>query len=186
MIEISEIEATDQSASHSNLLRVDKISCHDLSYEQFHHNYMNQNVPLIIESIPLEWRSMQTWIKSTVDPTLDFECLKHDIPDHKVPIADCTKELLNSHEKFEINFHDFLDYWAQLMVTEPTCDDKLWYLKDWHLRKIQPSYDFYETPKYFASDWLNEYLHRCDLDDYKFVYMGPKGTWYAFYRQFCR
>ena len=38
---------------------------------------------------------------------------------------------------------------------------------------------FYATPHYFQSDWLNEvWLVRNDVeDDYRFVYMGPKGTW---------
>ena len=39
---------------------------------------------------------------------------------------------------------------------------------------------FYITLDYFQSDWLNEtWLARSDVqDDYRFVYMGPKGTWY--------
>jgi hypothetical protein len=57
----------------------------------------------------------------------------------------------------------------------PTED--LYYLKDWHLRKEEPNYEFYEVPKYFASDWLNEYLTDKNLDDYMFVYLGRKGTW---------
>lgn len=31
---------------------------------------------------------------------------------------------------------------------------------------------------YFSSDWLNEYWDALDVDDYRFVYMGPTGTWY--------
>lgn len=32
---------------------------------------------------------------------------------------------------------------------------------------------------YFSSDWLNEYWDSLDVDDYRFVYMGPTGTWYS-------
>ena len=35
----------------------------------------------------------------------------------------------------------------------------------------------YETPAYFTSDWLNEYCADKDIDDYRFVYMGPRGSW---------
>lgn len=35
----------------------------------------------------------------------------------------------------------------------------------------------YETPAYFASDWLNEYCKDNSIDDYRFVYMGPKNSW---------
>ncbi len=180
MIEISETDTFSQSEVHSNPIRIKKIDCDDLSYELFHRKYMNQNTPIVIESIPQKWKSMQTWMKSTngeKNSTLDFNYLKQRIPDHQVPIADCTKKHLNSHEKFEMNFHDFLDYWETQMTTEPNCDSKLWYLKDWHLKKLQPSYDFYGIPQYFGSDWLNEYLNDSEQDDYKFVYMGPKGTW---------
>ena len=39
-------------------------------------------------------------------------------------------------------------------------------------------HSIYTTPKIFASDWLNEYLlSKPDFDDYRFVYMGPKGSW---------
>ena len=42
-----------------------------------------------------------------------------------------------------------------------------------------PTYKAYETPVYFKSDWLNEFWdQRVDVtDDYRFVYMGPKGSW---------
>ncbi|GFV76077.1 2-oxoglutarate and iron-dependent oxygenase JMJD4 [Trichonephila clavipes] len=42
--------------------------------------------------------------------------------------------------------------------------------------KNYPSYEAYDRPKYFQSDWLNEFCETQN-DDYKFVYMGPKGTW---------
>jgi len=43
-----------------------------------------------------------------------------------------------------------------------------------------PDYPFYSTPIYFQSDWLNEFWDsRTDCaDDYRFVYIGPKGSWY--------
>lgn len=46
-----------------------------------------------------------------------------------------------------------------------------------------PSYKAYETPVYFKSDWLNEFWDkRSDVsDDYRFVYMGPKGSWTPFH-----
>ncbi|XP_063236248.1 2-oxoglutarate and iron-dependent oxygenase JMJD4 isoform X2 [Bacillus rossius redtenbacheri] len=54
---------------------------------------------------------------------------------------------------------------------------------DWHFTKDYPEENVYRVPQYFASDWLNEYLcNRPDpSDDYRFVYMGPKGSWTPFH-----
>lgn len=40
-----------------------------------------------------------------------------------------------------------------------------------------PEHNVYTTPVYFTSDWLNEYWDTLQVDDYRFVYMGPKGSW---------
>lgn len=41
-----------------------------------------------------------------------------------------------------------------------------------------PEHNIYTTPVFFSSDWLNEYWDTLEVDDYRFVYMGPKGSWY--------
>lgn len=84
-----------------------------------------------------------------------------------------------------MSFHKFLDYWknrpSELTDGYNTDDsdepEPQLYLKDWHLKKDMPNYDFYTVPHYFVSDWLNEYCRDKNEDDYMFVYMGPKGTW---------
>lgn len=40
-----------------------------------------------------------------------------------------------------------------------------------------PEHNVYTTPVFFTSDWLNEYWDTLEVDDYRFVYMGPKGSW---------
>ncbi|XP_061362962.1 arginine-specific demethylase JMJ20 isoform X2 [Gastrolobium bilobum] len=77
----------------------------------------------------------------------------------------------------------------------PTCDGhsvSVPYLKDWHFVKEYPDYVPYVTPLFFCDDWLNMYLDNfrmhTDSDtyqqnkeiccsDYRFVYMGMKGSW---------
>lgn len=53
---------------------------------------------------------------------------------------------------------------------------------------IFPTCKAYETPVYFKSDWLNEFWdRRSDVsDDYRFVYMGPKGSWTPFHADVLR
>jgi ribosomal protein L16 Arg81 hydroxylase len=54
--------------------------------------------------------------------------------------------------------------------------------QDWHIVTASKSTKYlpYKTPKYFSSDWLNE---TCEgtADDFKFAYMGPKGSWTPFH-----
>ena len=47
-----------------------------------------------------------------------------------------------------------------------------------HFRSF-PEYQAYITPVFFQSDWMNEFWDvRTDTtDDYRFVYIGPKGSW---------
>ena len=53
-----------------------------------------------------------------------------------------------------------------------------------YISRAFPNYQAYSTPIYFQSDWLNEFWDTLagqddsGQDDYRFVYMGPKGTWY--------
>lgn len=74
---------------------------------------------------------------------------------------------------------DYLDYWMNYAKNNYSDSMALLYLKDWHCQKLFPNAPMYTVPEYFASDWLNEYyMAHPDLnDDYRFVYMGPKGTW---------
>src|ERR1700744_3091624 len=136
MLEISKLDRCDsQSTTYLNKIEIDQINSPELSFDMFHQKFMNQALPVVIQSIPQNWDSMKTWITTTeTNNTLDFNYLKRRIPNHKVPIADCTKQHLNSHQKFQMNFYDFLDYWAMQMKREKNYEDKLWYLKDWHLR----------------------------------------------------
>ena len=73
----------------------------------------------------------------------------------------------------------YMDYWINYKVKNYHNDSPLLYLKDWHCKKDHPEMSIYEVPKYFASDWLNEYYmdRITSNDDYMFVYMGPKGSW---------
>ncbi|XP_065875119.1 arginine-specific demethylase JMJ20 isoform X2 [Euphorbia lathyris] len=86
---------------------------------------------------------------------------------------------------------EFIDHWAESNASDGDSKSLL-YLKDWHFVKEYPEYVAYKTPLLFSDDWLNLYLdhHRMhknsDSDqendeiscsDYRFVYMGAKGSW---------
>ncbi|XP_031570375.1 2-oxoglutarate and iron-dependent oxygenase JMJD4-like [Actinia tenebrosa] len=99
-----------------------------------------------------------------------------------VPVADCGKKICGSNPKQEMKLAEYLAY-----LKTPDRTQSL-YLKDWHFCKHFPDYEAYQTPKYFKSDWLNEYWDQCNdaSDDYRFVYIGPKGSWTPFHADVLR
>lgn len=197
-----------------NIAEIDRVHAKNLSYSAFFEKYLSQNLPLIIEGISDDWECMN-WINCAriIDNSdninnsnnnnsynsrdqqhqncdINFTYLrKHINGKISVPIANCQKNYFNSHEKIELNFGEYLNYWHERIQHDRNekrnctdnngnvVEDKLLYLKDWHLRREMPNYEFYVTPIYFSSDWLNEYCVEKGQDDYRFVYMGPKRTW---------
>lgn len=183
MIE-NEIEISDHEKYEESPLPpvngIEEIDVSNLSYDAFFSEFMTKNLPVLITGISNHWECMN-WVASTSgnasDDKMNFEYLKQKInPTQTVPVANCSKVYFNSHEKIEMRFDEFLTYWQQPQPIDGDSKELL-YLKDWHLRNSQPDYHFYKTPNYFASDWLNEYCDEKNSDDYRFVYMGPKGTW---------
>lgn len=175
---------------------IERYSCKALSYNDFYWNYMNANWPVILTEVSNDWECVSKWLIATDNSqtTIDFNSLKRNMTNCRVPVVDCRKKYFNSHQRKEMNFHDFLDYWQlkngnPLMDVENDVNDNhltekmtedLFYLKDWHLRAQlkDNEKEFYQVPIHFTSDWLNEYLLTEGQDDYRFVYMGPKDTWY--------
>ncbi|XP_058056614.1 2-oxoglutarate and iron-dependent oxygenase JMJD4 homolog [Anopheles bellator] len=178
-IEIEPFQANDPVSSSYSEAGIERIAAKDITYSEFFTRFMRPNRPVILTSIAQNWECFNHWIDRSVDPSqLDVQYLKSKLPNLSVPVADCETQRYNAHEKLEVKLYDFLDSWQS-----PSENSKRgrYYLKDWHLRSMVPEYGFYETPHFFASDWLNEYLLERGLDDYRFVYIGAKGTWTAFH-----
>lgn len=147
----------------------------DLSYSDFFHRFMLPNRPVILSGLANGWDCFRNWAGS--DQThVDLDYLCDKLRGQDVPVADCGRSEFNSHVKLSMKFEEYAKYW-QNRSDLGGVDRRLLYLKDWHLRKAKPDYRFYETPSFFGSDWLNEYLVDVDSDDYMFVYIGPRGTW---------
>ncbi|XP_031626328.1 2-oxoglutarate and iron-dependent oxygenase JMJD4 homolog [Contarinia nasturtii] len=176
-----EIENYDKykEPSFQFVAKIEEYHINNLSYNDFFDRFMVKNIPVLINGIADRWEC-QNWIDSS--HLVNIEYLRQKIDKtQNVPIANCGKVYYNSHEKSEMQFGAFVDYWTNKMQQNECDSTNLLYLKDWHLRRSQPDYQFYTTPIYFASDWLNEYCVEKRIDDYRFVYMGPKGTWTPFH-----
>ncbi|GFV76078.1 2-oxoglutarate and iron-dependent oxygenase JMJD4 [Trichonephila clavipes] len=158
--------------NYSTIKEIDRIS--NIPYECFFSNYLCANIPCIISSsVTLNWKSRLEWVAENGLPNFAF--LEQEFGSAVVPVSDCNVREYNSQHKNDMLFKDYLNYWQGL--NEKTVDhSQCLYLKDWHFQRNYPSYEAYDRPKYFQSDWLNEFCETQN-DDYKFVYMGPKGTW---------
>jgi len=150
---------------------------HHCSYSDFFDQYLMKNQPCIFScELTQNWRSVKDWAKEG-SPNLNF--LK-DLVDNDsiVPVSNCNKKYFNSQECSEETFGSYVDYWDNYERGSEPCK----YLKDFHFhRDWHHLYLAYRTPLFFCSDWLNEWWeNRRDSDeanDYRFVYVGPKGSW---------
>ncbi|XP_037957552.1 2-oxoglutarate and iron-dependent oxygenase JMJD4 homolog [Teleopsis dalmanni] len=198
--------ASCQKNDNSKIKTIPRHAEAQINYNDFYWNYMDANCPVVLTGVSENWECRKKWTFSsnknsaptsnennTTYTAINFDYLKDKLSDCRVPVADCSREYFNSHVKKEMQFCEFLDYWqAQVNAYSSTVNkindnpsnlkttDNL-YLKDWHLKAQLADYNFYTVPKHFASDWLNEYLIINGKDDYRFVYMGPKGSWTPFH-----
>ncbi|XP_019561772.2 2-oxoglutarate and iron-dependent oxygenase JMJD4 homolog [Aedes albopictus] len=183
MASLTELEIGPTPATFPEVsfpVEITRLPASELSYGEFFSRFMQTNTAVIIGSVADRWKCFRRWVHRDRDDDavdkVDVTYLKARIGNVTVPVADCGRQYYNAHEKRDMQFHEFLDYWADRKE-----EHSKMYLKDWHLREIMPQYRFYETPMFFGSDWLNEYLIDRKLDDYMFVYIGPKGTWTSFH-----
>ncbi|KFZ48400.1 JmjC domain-containing protein 4, partial [Podiceps cristatus] len=105
----------------------------------------------------------------------NFDHLLQKFGEAVVPVANCDVKEYNSNPKEQLPFKEYINYWKEYIKNGYRSPRGCLYLKDWHLSRAFPEQDVYTTPVYFSSDWLNEYWDAVAVDDYRFVYMGPKG-----------
>lgn len=181
-------ESVDEEASPSSVGLVVRRIVHSVDQDDeddsaWYVSFLNcllENRPCVFPAEFTDtWRCRRDWVDAkSGGPSWTF--LARSFGEAVVPIANCKIKYYNSQLKTDIKFAEFVDYWRDLAACHHDYDihDKL-YLKDWHFVREFPNYDAYKTPFCFEDDWLNEFWRtRTDKDDdYRFVYMGPKGSW---------
>jgi len=157
-----------------------------LSYEEFYQQYLVLNKPCILRNFLQynTWAASTDWVKDG-KPDLEFFA-RHFSGSVEVPISYCHNQFFNSQRCEMETIGDYKKYWES-----DRAESK--YLKDWHFQldaqktDTLNSYRAYTTPSYFSSDWLNEWLDFRELkegesrSDYRFVYVGPKGSFTPFH-----
>ncbi|XP_034238699.1 2-oxoglutarate and iron-dependent oxygenase JMJD4 isoform X2 [Thrips palmi] len=166
----------EPSANFENDCGISRI-CQEVSYAEFFCQYLVRNSPCIISNfVSNDWESRKLW-REGLKPS--WSSLREQFGDAEVPVANCNEKEYNSQKKSTFTLNKYLDYLEQHIENGHQSSDPNLYLKDWHLTRDYPAAAVYRVPNYFASDWLNEYFcQRTDVhDDYRFVYIGPKGSW---------
>lgn len=167
------VKTNSDSVSFIQLTNIPSLDT-SLSYNSFFKDYLLKNLPCKIKDISQFWECGKYWVKESYPA---FQYLEEKYGHSKTVVYDCKQKYFNSQKCENSLFSDFLKYWQKYIESNYNEQMPLLYLKDWHLKNQFPKDNFYEVPLYFASDWLNEYLCENNKDDYRFVYMGPKGTW---------
>ncbi|XP_075848498.1 2-oxoglutarate and iron-dependent oxygenase JMJD4 [Microtus pennsylvanicus] len=158
------------------------------SYADFVKGFLLPNLPCVFSSAFTEsWGSRRRWVTSAGKP--DFDYLLQKYGDVVVPVANCGVREYNSNPKEHMPFRDYISYWKEYIQGGCSSPRGCLYLKDWHLCRdslVDDLEDIFTLPVYFSSDWLNEFWDVLNVDDYRFVYAGPRGTWSPFHADIFR
>ncbi|XP_073894154.1 2-oxoglutarate and iron-dependent oxygenase JMJD4 isoform X11 [Macaca fascicularis] len=146
------------------------------SYADFVRGFLLPNLPCVFSSAFTQgWGSRRRWVTPAGRP--DFDHLLRTYGDVVVPVANCGVQEYNSNPKEHMPLRDYITYWKEYIEGGYSSPRGCLYLKDWHLCRDFPVEDVFTLPVYFSSDWLNEFWDALDVDDYRFVYAGPAGSW---------
>uniref|UniRef100_A0A2I3HEA8 2-oxoglutarate and iron-dependent oxygenase JMJD4 n=1 Tax=Nomascus leucogenys TaxID=61853 RepID=A0A2I3HEA8_NOMLE len=155
------------------------------SYADFVRGFLLPNLPCVFSSAFTQgWGSRRRWVTPAGRP--DFDHLLRTYGDVVVPVANCGVREYNSNPKEHMPLRDYITYWKEYIQAGYSSPRGCLYLKDWHLCRDFPVEDVFTLPVYFSSDWLNEFWDALDVDDYRFVYAGPAGSWSPFHADIFR
>uniref|UniRef100_A0A0A0LNV5 JmjC domain-containing protein n=2 Tax=Cucumis sativus TaxID=3659 RepID=A0A0A0LNV5_CUCSA len=158
---------------------------------------MEKNKPVVLTGLMDDWKACSDWVDENGQPNLSF--FSTHFGKSRVQVADCSTKEFTDQKRVEMSVSEFIDQWCKEPIQEHglssnngLTDKSVLYLKDWHFVKEYLNYTAYSTPHFVCDDWLNLYLdsyrmHRdpdsyqekdeISCSDYRFVYMGAKGSW---------
>ncbi|KAK7835162.1 jmjc domain-containing protein 4 [Quercus suber] len=177
--------------------QIEKVNGKELNYSEFVERYMEKNQPVVLTGLMDDWKACKDWVFDNGKPNLHF--FSTHFGNSRVQVADCGTREFTDQKRVEMSVSEFVDHWLENSVQEHCRASKdhsnghpVLYLKDWHFVKEYPEYLAYTTPLFFCDDWLNLYLdnyrmhkdpdtfqenNEISCSDYRFVYMGAKGSW---------
>lgn len=180
----------EQRREASRCERVDTVDASALSLQQFLTCYCFPNRPVLLLNACNEWRARAEW---TVDAA--GACRVPNLPalaaafgSDTVCVAQCADQHLSDQRRVETTVRQYINAWQRGEYAAPS---SIAYLKDWHLFKLHPEPEeraFYTAPLAFRDDWVQAHWPAVDEhgDDFRFVYLGPAGSWTPLHRDVFR
>nr|GMC48275.1 jmjC domain-containing protein 4 isoform X1 [Ipomoea batatas] len=174
--------------------RVEKVNGKELSYVEFAEKYMGRNQPVVLTGLMDDWRACRDWVTDGGKPNLQFFSTHFGTSKVQAStVAECGTREFTDQRRIEMTVAEFINC-AQLSestddctLSDLSCSEQVSYLFQEY-----PEYVAYKTPLHFCDDWLNLYLDKYRMhndpdtynegneiscSDYRFVYIGSKGTW---------
>ncbi|TYJ98523.1 jmjC domain-containing protein 4 isoform X1 [Cucumis melo var. makuwa] len=152
---------------------IDKVNGKGLSYKEFVERYMEKNKPVVLTGLMDDWKACSDWVDENGQPNLSF--FSTHFGKSRVQVADCGTREFTDQKRVEMSVSEFIDQWCKEPIPENglgsnngLTDESVLYLKDWHFVKV---YRMHRDPdSYQENDEIS-------CSDYRFVYMGAKGSW---------
>ncbi|CAL1367395.1 unnamed protein product [Linum trigynum] len=177
---------------------IEKVDGNQLSYNEFAEKYLAKNFPVVLTGLMDDWIACKNWVTEDGRPNLKF--FSTHFAESTVQVADCGTREFTDQKRIEMTVAQFIDQWVNQNGAGGSSTvgsgQSVLYLKDWHFVKEYPDYVPYKTLLFFCDDWLNLYLdhyrmhndpdtyresNEISCSDYRFVYMGAKGSWTPFH-----
>lgn len=200
LLQTKRLSTADITNTSERDVEIDLIST-KISYLNFFSNYLVPNKPCVFGPwLTAEWRCRKEWILSgggrggsdaksrsreNSSVGVDYPKLSQLFGDAVVPVANCRSRQYDAQIKSDWTFAEYLVY-LEGFDNMDSGKRQVLYCKDWHFCREFRDYVPYETPVFFASDWLNQYWDGMESDDYRFVYIGPSSSWTPFHADVLR
>lgn len=149
------------------------------SYSTFLQSNLQSNIPCVFgPELVASWPAIRAWDDNGLP---NWGVIRAKFGSDEVSVANCDAIEFGDQCRNVMNVSEIMSIW--LGKDRQVRGDGL-YLKDWHLQLRHPQYEFYHTPEVFRDDWMNDYYInlREESDDFRFVYMGVKGTFTPLHR----
>ncbi|KAL3142171.1 hypothetical protein ABBQ38_002528 [Trebouxia sp. C0009 RCD-2024] len=147
-----DVECPAATSEQQRVAKVAVLHKDNLNYQQFVENFMEPNLPVMIQGLADHWKATQEWVTSSGDIDIDF--IAKQFGQAQVWVSDTTRVNAACAPRLDMTLAEFAEWWRMHKAGQ---DTRLLYLKDWHFAHEFPHYKAYDTPGYFQQDWLNEY-----------------------------